>query len=74
MLNYVFCHFEFVVCFAPLSHEVGRNIIVGLGLAADSVESKRGSGDTPTRRVCLCEGLYGSVMGAARFHDLGTQA
>ena len=42
---------------------------MGLGLAADSVESKRGSGDTPTRRVCLCEVLYDD-----RFHDLGILA
>ena len=28
--------------------------------------------DTPTRRVCLCEVPHGSVVGAAKFHDLGT--
>ena len=36
------------------------------------MESKRESGDTPTRRVCLCEDPHGSVMGAAGIHDLGT--
>ena len=25
ILNYIFCHFEFVICFAPLLHEVVRN-------------------------------------------------
>ena len=38
------------------------------------MESKRGSGDTPTRRVCLREVPHGLVVGAAKFHDLGTLA
>ena len=48
ILNNIFCHFEFVVCFAPLPHEVERNIILDLRSTADSVKSKRGSGGTPT--------------------------
>ena len=28
ILNYIFCHFKFFVCFAPLSHEFERNIIL----------------------------------------------
>ena len=36
------------------------------------VESKRGSGDTPTRRVRLCVDPHGSVVGATKFHDRGT--
>ena len=72
ILNYVFSHFEFVICFAPLSLEVERNIILDLGSTVDSVESKRGSGGTLTRRVCLCEVPHGSVVGATMFHDLGT--
>ena len=59
ILNCIFCHFEFVVCFAPPSHKIERNTIVDLGSTADSVESKRWSGDTPSRRVCLCKIQHG---------------
>ena len=50
ILNYIFCHFEFVVCFALLLYEVERNIVLDLGSTADSVKSKRERGghtDTP---------------------------
>ena len=70
--NNIFCHFEFVVCFAPFLHQDERNIILELGSTAYSVKWKRGSGDTPTRRVQLCEVSHGSVVGAEKFHDLGT--
>ena len=68
----MFCDFEFVVCLAPLKHEVERNIILDLGSTVDSVKSKRGSRDTPTFRFCLSEFPHGSVVGATKFHDLGT--
>ena len=62
IFNYIFRRFESFVCFAPLSHEVERNIILDIGSTADSVESKRGSGDTLTRRVCFCEVPHGPVV------------
>ena len=64
ILNYIFCQLKFVVCFAPLSREVKRDIILDHGSTADSVKPKRGSGDTPTGRVCLCEVQHVSVVGA----------
>ena len=70
IINYIFCHFQFAVYFAPLSHEVERNIILDLGSTADSVKLKRGNGDTLTRRVCLCEVSHWSEVEAAKFHDL----
>ena len=41
---------------------------------ADSVKSKRESGDTPTCRVWLCEDPHGSVVGAVYVHVLRTVA
>ena len=41
-----------------------------LGSIADSVKSKRGSGDTPTRRAWLCMLPHWSVVGAASSHVL----
>ena len=70
--NYIFYHFEFVVCFAPLSHEVERNIILNLSTTAASMKSKLESGDTPTRRVFLCEDPHSSVVGAVYVHVLRT--
>ena len=65
-------HFEFVVCFATLSHEVERNIILDLSSTAASMKSKLESGDTPIRRVWLCEDPHGSVVGAVYVHVLRT--
>ena len=73
--NNIFCHFEFVICFSPLLHEVEknqRNIILDLSSTADSVKSKRENGDTPTRHVSLCEDPHGSVVGAVCVHILRT--
>ena len=64
ILNYIFCHFEFVIYFAPLLHEVEKNIILDLDSTADSMRSKPESGDTSTSRVCLCEDPHKSVVGA----------
>ena len=72
ILNYIICHFEFVVCFAPLLHKVERNIILDLGSTANSMKSKRESGNTPTRRVWLCEDPHESVVGAVCVHVLRT--
>ena len=70
--NYIFHHFEFVVCFAPLSHEVERNIILELSSTAASMKLKLESGDTPTRRVWLCKDPHSSVVGAVYVHILRT--
>ena len=72
ILNYIFGQFEYFVCFAPLSYEVERKIILDLCSTAGIVKSKRGSGDIPTRRVCLSDRPHGSVVGAPKFYDLGT--
>ena len=72
ILNYIFYHFEFVVCFAPLSHEVERNIIFDLSSTASSMKSKLERGNTPIRRVWLCEDPHSSVVGAVYVHVLRT--
>ena len=72
ILNDIFGDFKFVVCFAPLWHEVDRNIIFDLGSTDESVKSKRRSGDTPTRRAWLCALPHGSVVGATSSHVLGS--
>ena len=72
ILNYIFYHFEFVVCFATVSHEVERDIILDLSSTAASMKSKLESGDTSTRRVWLCEDPHSSVVGAVYVHVLRT--
>ena len=74
IFNDIFGDFKFIVCFAPLWHEVDRNIILDLGSTDESVKSKRGSGDIPTRRAWLCVHPHRSVVGAASSHDLGSLA
>ena len=72
ILNYIFYHFEFVVCFVPLLHEGERNIIPDLSSIAASMKSKLESRDTPTRRIWLCEDPHSSVVGIAYVHVLRT--
>ena len=64
ILNCIFCHFEFVVCFVPFLHEAERNVILDLGSTAYNVKSKWESGDTPISRVWLCENPHGSMVKA----------
>ena len=50
ILNYLFCHFEFFVCFAQFLHEVERNIILDIGLIGRQREieaRKWGHTETP---------------------------
>ena len=47
-------------------------IILDLDSTADSLKSKRGSGDTPTHHVWLCKDPHGSVVEADYVHILRT--
>ena len=68
-----------VVCFAPLLHEVNRNIILDHGSTADSVKSEPRSRDSRTSRIWLRKDPHRSVVGAETVHFcehcvLGTHA
>ena len=72
-MNDICSDFKFVVCFAPLWHEVYRNIIFDLGSTAERVKSSKWeSGDTPTRRAWLRVLPRGSVVGVTSSHVLGS--
>ena len=59
----IFYHFEFVVCFAPLSHEVERNIIFDLIRSSYLIEARKwGHTNTPRMGVKPNGKLLGTNM------------